>query len=126
MLLLLQANSFLHLHLGIDATGLPPELDCHHLVVNDWSNLEAPQNVIIGSIPTIFDPSLAPPGKAVVHAYTAGNEPYAVWERLKRGSAQYQELKQERTQCIWQVSDQVWVAHLDGKVGLVTRVVWCM
>jgi hypothetical protein len=28
----LQTNSFLHLHLGIDATGLPEDLECHHLV----------------------------------------------------------------------------------------------
>jgi hypothetical protein len=31
-----ECDSFLHLHLGIDATGLPADLDCHHVVVNDW------------------------------------------------------------------------------------------
>lgn len=72
LLPLLQTASFLHMHLGIDASGLSPDLDCHHLVVNDWSNLEDPLNVCIASVPTQFDPSLAPPGKAVVHTYTAG------------------------------------------------------
>jgi phytoene dehydrogenase-like protein len=100
---LLQTNSFLHLHLGIDATDLPKDLDIHHLVVNDWTDLEAPQNVCIASIPTVVDPSLAPPGKAVVHAYTAGSEPYSIWEGLERGSEEYEALKEERVQCLWQV-----------------------
>ena len=28
---------------GIDADGLPPDLECHHLFVNSWENLDAPQ-----------------------------------------------------------------------------------
>eukprot|EP00775_Hariotina_reticulata_P007610 gene7610-7812_t len=101
-----QCSSFLHMHLGIDATGLTPDLDCHHLVVNDWSNLEAPLNVCIASVPTQFDPSLAPPGKAVVHTYTAGNEPYNVWEGLNRGSKEYEDLKQHRSQTLWQALER--------------------
>ena len=31
---------------------------------------QAPQNVINVCIPTVYDPSLAPPGKHLVHAYT--------------------------------------------------------
>lgn len=42
-------------------------------------------------------------GKAVVHTYTAGNEPYAVWEGLERGSKEYEELKQQRAETLWQV-----------------------
>ncbi len=68
-------------------------MDCHHLVVNDWGNLEAPQNVCIASIPTVFDPSLAPPGKALIHAYTAGNEPWEPWAGLDRRGAAYKALK---------------------------------
>ena len=60
-----ECGSFVHLHLGIDAAGLPADLDCHHLFVDSWADLEAPQNVRIASIPTVFDASLAPPGKAV-------------------------------------------------------------
>ncbi len=78
---------------GIDASGLPEDLDIHHLIVNDWEDLEAPQNVCIASIPTVFNPSLAPPGKATVHAYTAGNEPYSLWEGLDRRSQEYKDLK---------------------------------
>jgi phytoene dehydrogenase-like protein len=103
------------MHLGIDATGLSPDLDCHHLVVNDWSNLEAPLNVCIASIPTQFDPALAPPGKAVVHAYTAGNEPYSVWEGLRRGSKEYEDMKQERSQTLWKVG-RAFVSYVCGSL----------
>lgn len=139
---------------GIDAGGLPDDLGCHHLFVNSWENLDAPQvaparplphavvaplhstgqlsakdvvltcsrsvsstrlimawlsrltlcqclsscaagaqNVTIASIPSTLSPGLAPPGKALVHAYTAGNEPYELWEGLDRRSPEYQRLK---------------------------------
>lgn len=100
-------GSFVHLHLGIDAQGLPDDLECHHLVVNNWDDLEAPQNVCIASIPTVFDVSLAPPGHAVVHAYTAGNEPFELWEQVTRGSAEYARLKEERSQCLWNALERV-------------------
>ena len=35
-----RTGSFMHLHLGIDATGLPADLDIHHLVVNQWDDIE--------------------------------------------------------------------------------------
>ena len=52
----------------------------------------------------VFDPSLAPPGKAVVHAYYAANEPYDVWKGLSPDSAEYKALKEERAQPLWRVS----------------------
>jgi len=62
-------------------------------VVNDWHDLEASQNVCIISIPTVFDKSLAPAGKATIHAYVAANEPYGLWEGLDRKSKEYKDLK---------------------------------
>jgi phytoene dehydrogenase-like protein len=59
------------------------------------------------SIPTVLDPSLAPPGKHVVHAYYAGNEPYALWEGLKRGSPEYEVLKEERSQVLWAAVERI-------------------
>ncbi len=88
-----RTGSFMHLHLGIDTTDLPSDLECHHLIVNNWDDIEAPQNVCIASIPTVFDKSLAPEGHAVVHAYTAGNEPFELWEGMTRGSEEYEQLK---------------------------------
>lgn len=34
---------------------------------------------------------------------SAGNEPYSVWEGLRRGSKEYEDLKQERAQTLWKV-----------------------
>ncbi|KAG2437504.1 hypothetical protein HXX76_006153 [Chlamydomonas incerta] len=99
-------DSFVHLHLGIDAAGLPADLECHHLVVNSWEQLTGPQNVIIASVPTVFDPSLAPPGKATVHCYCAANEPYDLWAGLDRRSPEYKALKEERAQPLWEALER--------------------
>lgn len=56
------------------------------------------QNTIVISIPTVFDPKLAPEGKAVVHCYTAGCEPYSIWEGMDRSSPEYKALKEERAE----------------------------
>lgn len=69
-----RTGSFVHLHVGIDATGLPPDLESHYTVINKWDPIDAPQNHVIISIPSVLDPSLAPPGCHVIHAYAAANE----------------------------------------------------
>jgi carotene isomerase len=103
-----ECDSFLHLHLGIDAAGLPPNLACHHIVVNDWSlGITAPQNVVLVSIPSLIDPSLAPPGKQTIHVYTPGNEPYALWQGMDRRSEAYQQQKQERAEVMWQALERI-------------------
>lgn len=96
-------ESFMHLHLGIEATGLPADLACHYIVVNDWEKgITAPQNLVLISIPSVLDSSLAPPGKHTLHVYTPGNEPYAPWEGLSRNSEAYAEQKQRRAEVMWQ------------------------
>ncbi|MDJ0573821.1 MAG: NAD(P)/FAD-dependent oxidoreductase [Xenococcaceae cyanobacterium MO_234.B1] len=103
-----ECDSFMHLHLGIDATGLPADLQCHYIVVNDWQQgVTAPQNVVVVSIPSVLDHSLAPPGKQVIHVYTPGNEPYQIWEGMERNSKEYQEQKQARSQVMWQALERV-------------------
>lgn len=103
-----QCKSFMHLHLGIDATGLPAELPCHHIYVKDWQQgVDAPQNVVLISIPSLIDPSLAPAGKHTIHVYTPGNEPYELWQGLDRQSPAYAELKQTRSAIMWQALEQV-------------------
>jgi phytoene dehydrogenase-like protein len=105
---MLLCDSFLHLHLGIDGTGLPEELACHHIVVNDWDRgVTAPQNVVLISIPSQLDRTLAPPGKQVIHVYTPGNEPYGPWQGLDRRSDAYQRLKAERAEVMWQGLERV-------------------
>lgn len=103
-----ECDSFMHLHLGIDAAGLPADLACHHIVVNDWQlGVTAPQNVVLISIPSLLDPALAPPGKHAIHVYTPGNEPYDRWQDLDRRSDAYAQLKQERSAVMWQALERV-------------------
>ncbi|MGF1536081.1 MAG: phytoene desaturase family protein [Elainellaceae cyanobacterium] len=99
--------SFMHLHAGFNGVDLP-NLACHYIVVNDWAKgVTAPQNVVLISIPSVLDPSLAPPGKHVLHAYTPGSEPYDVWRGLDRSGPEYAALKQERSQVLWQAVERV-------------------
>ncbi|MDB9524407.1 NAD(P)/FAD-dependent oxidoreductase [Oscillatoria sp. CS-180] len=101
-------NSFMHLHLGIDGADLPPDLACHHIVVNDWdAGVTAAQNVVLISIPSRLDSTIAPPGKETIHVYTPGNEPYSYWQGLKRQSDEYQMLKTQRSQVMWQALERV-------------------
>lgn len=102
-----QTESFMHLHLGVDATGLPP-LDIHYTVINDWEvGINAPGNMIVISIPTVLDPSMAPAGSHVIHAYTAGNEPYDLFKGLDRSSERYKALKAERAAVLWAAVERV-------------------
>ena len=102
-----ECDSFMHLHLGIDATGLE-NLACHYIVVNDWGRgIDAAQNLVLISIPSMLDPGLAPAGKHTVHVYTPGNEPYGVWAGLDRRSDDYAELKQRRAEVMWQALERV-------------------
>jgi phytoene dehydrogenase-like protein len=80
---------------------VPADLEIHHIVVNDWdAGVDAQQNVVLISIPSVLDPSLAPEGKHVLHAYTPGTEPYHLWEGLDRKSEEYKQLKKERSEVI--------------------------
>jgi phytoene dehydrogenase-like protein len=101
-----QAESIVHLHVGIDAAGLPADLDIHHVVLESW-DITAPQNMCNISIPSTLDPSLAPPGHHGVHAYTAGNEPYSLWEGLHHKSDAYRAMKAERVQVLWRALEKV-------------------
>jgi phytoene dehydrogenase-like protein len=103
-------DSFVHLHLGIDAAGLPPasELGIHHLVVDDWSKgVDGERNVFNISIPTTLDPSQAPEGKHTVHIYGAANEPYERWAATTRGSAEYEKMKREAADDLYRALEKV-------------------
>jgi phytoene dehydrogenase-like protein len=103
-----ECDSFMHLHLGIDATELRSDLSIHYIVVNDWDKgITAPQNVVVASIPSVLDPSLAPPGKHVIHVYTPGNEPYSIWQGIERNSKEYALLKQQRAEVMWQALERI-------------------
>jgi len=100
-------ESFMHLHLGIDATDLPKDLEIHHIYVEDWSRgVTAEQNMVLVSIPSVLDPSMAPEGKHVIHAYYPGSEPMRYWDGLDRNSAEYAKLKEERSQVLWRAVEK--------------------
>eukprot|EP01042_Synura_sphagnicola_P002148 gene2148-2568_t len=100
--------SFMHLHLGIDSSDLPKDLPPQWTVCSSWDvPIDAPSNVIVVSMPSLLDPTLAPPGRHVIHAYTAGNEPYEPWAGLKRGSPEYQRFKEERSECLWKAVEKM-------------------
>ena len=65
-----QSPSFLSLHLGVDAGVLAGEVDCHHILLEDWNRMEDEQGTIFVSIPTLLDPELAPPNRHIIHTFT--------------------------------------------------------
>ncbi|CAL9112838.1 unnamed protein product [Musa acuminata var. zebrina] len=102
-----QCESFMHLHLGFDAQNISEDLGIHHIVVNDWSRgVDADQNVVLISVPSVHGKGLAPPGKHVLHAYTPGTEPYSLWEGLDRRSMEYRKLKEERSEVMWRAVER--------------------
>ena len=117
-------KSFMHLHLGVRADALPTDLPPQWTVVNSWDvPIDAPGNVIVVSVPSLLDPDLAPPGHHVIHAYTAGNEPYSVWEPFEkmndyRKDPAYQALKEDRAAPIWEAIKR---RAPDVESGLVVR-----
>ena len=64
------SSSFLSLHLGVEASLLPAGTHCHHLLLEDWQAMEDEQGVVFVSMPSLLDPSLAPPDRHIVHAFT--------------------------------------------------------
>ena len=63
--------------------------------------VEAPRNVVLVSMPSLVDPSLAPTGKHVIHAYTPATEPYENWANLDRKSDEYKAKKAEAAAFLW-------------------------
>ncbi|KAK9868340.1 hypothetical protein WJX84_009761 [Apatococcus fuscideae] len=99
-------DSFMHLHLGFDATGLEG-LEMHHIVVQGWEQgVQAEQNVTLVSIASIQDPKLAPKGKHTLHAYHPATEPFSHWQHLQRGTPEYEQKKQERSQALWRAVEK--------------------
>lgn len=99
-----QSPSFLSVHLGVKAEALGDERDCHHILLEDWQNLEAEQGTLFVSIPTLLDPDLAPPGHHIVHAFTPSWMSY--WQGLSPSA--YAQQKQAAAQRLIQRLEQLW------------------
>lgn len=95
--------SFLHLHMGLRGEGLE-DLPVHHVWVGDWERgIGAERNMLVLSMPSLLDPSLAPEGHHGLHGYTPANEPWELWRDLEPGTEAYESLKRERCALFRQV-----------------------
>uniref|UniRef100_A0A7S3DQQ7 Amine oxidase domain-containing protein n=1 Tax=Entomoneis paludosa TaxID=265537 RepID=A0A7S3DQQ7_9STRA len=106
-------KSFIHIHAGIDASGLPEEpsadFPAQWAVVRDWDapeGVESPRNIVLCSMPSLIDPSLAPEGKHVLHAYVPATEPYAEWAGMDRTSPEYLAKKEEAADFLWSAIEE--------------------
>ena len=106
-------KSFIHIHAGIDATGLPPvpsaDFPAQWAVVRDWDapeGVESPRNIVLCSMPSLIDPSLAPKGKHVLHAYVPATEPYEWWADMDRNSEEYKAKKEEAADFLWSAIEE--------------------
>ena len=95
-----KSPSFLSMHLGVVESKLKvdmsseAEMDVHHIVLEDWENLEVANDAhgtIFVSIPTVLDKSLAPDGRHIFHVFTPSwmDE----WENM--GIDEYKRKKEE-------------------------------
>lgn len=85
-----KSPSFLSLHLGVQAAALPLGTECHHILLEDWNQMEAEQGTIFVSIPTLLDPDLAPPDHHIIHTFTPSW--IANWQDLS--ATEYQQRKE--------------------------------
>jgi len=97
-----KCKSFLHIHLGFNAEGLE-NIPIHSIWVNDWSRgITAERNVVVLSIPSTLDQSLAPANKHILHGYTPANEPWDKWENIKPNTKEYLKIKEKRCSIFWE------------------------
>lgn len=103
------SKSFMHLHVGFKESRAELEkLQAHYMFMKDWSlGVEAADNAVLLSIPSVHDESLAPLGYGVLHAYLPATEDYTIWEGLDRKSIEYQQLKESRSVYLWSTIEKV-------------------
>jgi phytoene dehydrogenase-like protein len=102
-------KSFMHMHIGFRATEEElKRLEAHYMYIDDWSRgVDAEDNAVLLSIPSVHDDTLAPPGNAVLHIYTPATEDFSRWEAVDGKSAEYKALKEERSKYLWSVLEKV-------------------
>ena len=103
-----KTKTFSHLHLGLDASGLDRSKLLPHYTVMDLglhsADPCADRNMVAVSNPSLLDASLVSgedaENKLMIHAYTAGNEPYEPWKD-KSGTANYDKRKEESCEILF-------------------------
>lgn len=90
-----KSPSFLSLHLGVKADILSPDVECHHILLEDWDKMEDEQGTIFVSIPTLLDPDLAPSNHHIIHTFTPSwmtewqNLTYQEYQHKKEAAASH-------------------------------------
>ena len=74
--------SFVSIHLGVNKYIIDKDFNCHHIIVDNWDELEHEKGVIFISIPTLLDSTLAPNDKHIIHAFTPSL--IEQWDNLSR------------------------------------------
>jgi phytoene dehydrogenase-like protein len=102
-------KSFMHLHVGFRASKDElAKLEAHYMCIEDWDiGVEAEDNAVLLSIPSVHDDTLAPPGYAVLHIYTPATEEFERWKGMKRNTTEYDLLKEDRSQYLWKVLETI-------------------
>lgn len=95
-----KSPSFFSLHLGVKPGILSPDTECHHILLEDWAQMEEAIGTLFVSIPTLLDPDLAPPGHHIIHAFTPSW--IEDWQGLS--STEYEKKKQE---VVGQIGDRL-------------------
>jgi len=95
-----KSPSFLSLHLGVEASVLPPGTECHHILLEDWQQMEVSEGTIFVSIPTLLDPNLAPTGYHIVHAFSPSW--FDDWQGLSP-----QEYEDKKEAAAWRIIDRL-------------------
>jgi len=101
----LRAPSWFQLFLGVDAGVIPVGFNVHNILVDDWKTLDSPGGTIYFSAPSLLDPSLAPSGKHVVHAFVTSET--TLWEQYERGSSAYCEAKDRYADSIIERTEKI-------------------
>jgi len=91
--------------------------------VSSWDEgVEARGNVVVVSVPSKLDPSLAPPGFHVMHAYTAGSEDYDRWEQY-RGNTKSDEYLSAKEEAARPIFDAIARRAPDARTNAVVELV---
>lgn len=101
--------SFMHIHVGFQITREElSKLQAHYIYMDDWErSVTEEENCALISIPSVHDDTLAPDNHAVLHIYTPATERYERWQNVKRNTPEYNQLKEERSEFLWNVLEKV-------------------
>ncbi|MCL2926527.1 MAG: NAD(P)/FAD-dependent oxidoreductase [Trichodesmium sp. MAG_R01] len=94
-------ESFMHLHLGIRSDGLEGLTGHHVVVLNGDIDISVPGNTCMISIPSVWDPTLAPSGHHVIHAYTL--ESFSGWQK----DESYSQRKREKAESLFLALERI-------------------